>query len=47
MSARHAMGALSSFSVKNIFYDKMEFRLFYFHVRIYRKQKLRSPSCDN
>ena len=28
------MGVLHSFSIKNIFYDKMNFRLFYFHVTI-------------
>ena len=26
------MSVLHSFSVKNIFYDKMDLRLFYFHV---------------
>ena len=29
------MGVLHSFSIKNIFYDKMELRLFYFDVAIY------------
>ena len=28
----HYMGVLHSFSIKNIFYDKMDLRLFYFHV---------------
>ena len=32
MNLRHSMGALHSFSTKNIFYDKMDLRLFYFHV---------------
>ena len=29
------MGVLHSFSIKNIFYDKMDLRLFYFRVTIY------------
>ena len=32
----HFMGVLHSFSIKNIFYDKMDLRLFYFHVRTYQ-----------
>ena len=28
---------LNSFSIKNIFYDKMNLRLFYFHVTNYNK----------
>ena len=32
MNVRHTMGALQSFSIKNIFYDKMDSRLFYFDV---------------
>ena len=35
MNVRHPMGVLDSFSIKNIFYDKMDFRLSYFHVTIY------------
>ena len=31
MNVRHPMGALQSFSIKNIFYDKINLRL-YFHV---------------
>ena len=31
------MGALHSFSIKNIFYYKMDLRLFYFDVTIFRK----------
>ena len=34
MNVRHPMGVLHSFSIKNIFYDKMDLRLFYFHVKI-------------
>ena len=30
------MGVLHSFSIKNIFYNKMELRFFYFHVTIRR-----------
>ena len=32
MNIRHPIGVLDLFSIKNIFYDKMELRLFYFHV---------------
>ena len=32
MNVIHSMGVLHSFSVKNIFYDKMDFMLFYFRV---------------
>ena len=32
MNVKHPMGVLHSFSIKNIFYDKMDFRLFYFDV---------------
>ena len=38
MNVRHPMGVLQgvldSFSIKNIFYDKMDLRRFYFHVTI-------------
>ena len=30
-----SLGVLHSFSIKNIFYDKMYLRLFYFYVTIY------------
>ena len=32
MNARHSMSVLHSFSIKNIFYDKMDLSLSYFHV---------------
>ena len=32
MNVRNPMGVLHSFSIKNIFYDKMDVRLFYFDV---------------
>ena len=32
MNVRHPMGVLHSFSIKNIFYDEIELRLFYFDV---------------
>ena len=32
MKVRHPMGVLHSFSIKNIFYVKMDLRLFYFDV---------------
>ena len=35
MNVRHPMGVLHSFSIKNIFYDKMDLRHFYFDVAIY------------
>ena len=34
MNVRHPMGVLHSFSIKNIFYDEMDFRLFCFDVEI-------------
>ena len=34
MNARHPQDALNSFSIKNIFYNKMDLRHFYFHVMI-------------
>ena len=36
MNVRHSQGVLHSFSIKNIFHDKMDLRLFYFHVAKYR-----------
>ena len=36
MNVRHPMGVLHSFSIKNIFYDKMDLMLFYFDVVIWR-----------
>ena len=35
MNLRHPYGVLHSFSIKNIFYDKMDFRFFYFDVAYY------------
>ena len=32
MNVRHPMGVLDSFSIKNIFYYKIDLRLFHFHV---------------
>ena len=32
MNVRQPMDVLDSFSIKNIFYDKMDSRLFYFDV---------------
>ena len=37
MNARHPVGTLHSFSIKNIFYGKMDLRFFYFDVTIYTK----------
>ena len=34
MNVRHPEGVLHSFSNKNIFYDKIDLRLFYFDVTI-------------
>ena len=39
MNVRHSMGVLHSFSIKNIFYNEVDLRLFYFDVVIY--------SCQN
>ena len=32
MNVKHLMGVIHSFSIKNIFYDKMDVRFFYFDV---------------
>ena len=32
MNVRHPKGVLHPFSIKNIFYDKMDLRVFYFGV---------------
>ena len=32
MSVRHSLGVSHSFSIRNVFYDKMNLRLFYFRV---------------
>ena len=37
MNVRHPIGVLRSFPIKNIFYDKMDLRLFYF---LYNRKKL-------
>ena len=34
MNVRNPMGVLHSFSIKNIFYDKIDFTIFYFYVTI-------------
>ena len=36
MNVKHPMGVLHSFSIKNIFCDKIELRLFYFRVTIWK-----------
>ena len=33
MNGRHPWGVLHSFSIKNICYDKMDVKLFYFDVK--------------
>ena len=35
MNVRHTQCVLHSFSIKNIFYDEMDFRAFYFDVAKY------------
>ena len=37
MNVRHPMDVLDSFSIKNIFYDKIDLRVFYFDVAISTK----------
>ena len=32
MNVKHPLGVLHSFSIKNFFFDKMDLRIFYFHV---------------
>ena len=39
MNVRHPMGVLHSFSNKNVFYDKMDSGIFYFHVTTYTRHK--------
>ena len=34
---RHHMGVLHSLSIRNTFFDKMDLRLFYFHVTKYTR----------
>ena len=36
MNVRHPWGVVHSFPIKNIFFDKMDLRLFYFQVTIWR-----------
>ena len=40
MNVRHSSGILHSFSIKNIFYDKMDLSVPYFRVTICRAQIL-------
>ena len=50
MNARHPMGVLHSFSIKNSFYDKMDLRLFCFNVTIYpqfNSQRRMLKKCQN
>ena len=42
MNVRHPRSVLQSFSIKNIVYDKMDVRLFYFGVTIYTMQGTKS-----
>ena len=44
MNVRHLMGVLHSFSIKNIFYDKMDLRL-YFCVMISNPLDIRRFTC--
>ena len=47
MNVRHPMGVLHSFFIKNIFYDEMDLRLFYFRATIcYRAEILLVWSVD-
>ena len=40
MNVRHPMGVLHSFSIKNIFYDKIDLRLFYFDVTTCNQKRI-------
>ena len=40
MKVRHPIGVSHSFSIKNIFYDKTDLRLIYFHVTICKTKDL-------
>ena len=42
MENEHPLGVLHLFSIKNIFHDKMDLRLFYFHVTTCKLQGTRS-----
>ena len=44
MDVRHPMGVLHSCSIKNIFQDKMDVRLFYSHVTIRINEGINSQS---
>ena len=44
MNLRHPMGVLHSFPIKNIFYDTMYLRLYYFDVAIYAWSSFKSIS---
>ena len=37
MNVTQCMGVLHAFSIKNIFYDKVDLRFFYFRARIFTK----------
>ena len=41
------MGVLHSFSIKNIFYDKMDLRVFYFDVANYSRPCDRREFIEN
>ena len=45
INVRHPQGVLHSFFIKNIFYDKMDFKLFYFRVTKCA-DVLQCSSCD-
>ena len=47
MNIRHPMGVLHSFSIKNIFYDKMDLRLFRFDMAISLKGNHVSIHTEN
>ena len=46
MNIRHTMGFLHSFSIKNIFYNKVDLRFFCLPVTNYVKKRL-MLTCEN
>ena len=47
MNVRHPMGVLHSFSIKKIFYDKMDSRLFYFDLAKSAKKSILNLKKSN
>lgn len=46
MNVRRSYGVSLSFSIKNIFCDKMDLRLLYFHVTVMKDSVFRQVHCE-